>query len=121
MENREFKFRAWDTYVKPNKMVAPNNGDFIGWHSPSNWRDCYKIMQYTGLKDRNGKEIYEGDILFCNSFYSHKSLKKREYKAVVSYSSGMFSPKSIGGTIVLNFEDCEIIGNIYENPELLEK
>ena len=58
---RDFKFRAWDKWS--NKMIQPNNGDFIGWHAMSNWRDCLHIMQYTGLKDKNGKEIYEGDIV----------------------------------------------------------
>ncbi len=59
--NREIKFRAWDKWN--NKMIQPHDGDFIRWHSMSNWRDCLDVMQYTGLKDKNDNEIYEGDII----------------------------------------------------------
>ncbi len=78
----------------------------------------YKILQYTGLKDKNGKEIYEGDILKNeNDFGIH-------YTDVV-YSEGMFHSRYEGdlSPMPLNvYNDYhEVVGNIYENPELLEK
>jgi len=66
---KEIKHRAWDKYK--NKMIAPNGGDFIGWHAMSNWRDCLIVMQYTGLEDMDGVEIYEGDLL--NVFFTSSS------------------------------------------------
>lgn len=71
-----------------------------------------KIMQYTGLKDKNNKEIYEGDILFESS--------GEEYFKVV-FEDGSFRAED--DKYSLDLEDyahiCEVVGNIYENPELL--
>ena len=75
-----------------------------------------KIMQYTGLKDKNGKEIYEGDIFHIGS-------KKILY--VVEWIDCGLKGKQIrnGSWIGLDFwkKDIEILGNIYENPELMEE
>lgn len=110
--NRELKFRAWDTYAKPNKMVMPNNGDFIGWHAPSNWQKCYKIMQYIGLDDANGKEIYEDDIL---------SDGQDNYRVWIEDGKML-----IGGVnkewdefiSIHKTSRFKVIGNVFENPEL---
>lgn len=70
---------------------------------------AYELMQFTGLKDKNGKEIYEGDLVAHNA--SAKPID-------VEFIDGTFEPFSksdFGWTSTL----CEIIGNIYENPELL--
>lgn len=76
-----------------------------------------KIMEYTGLKDKNNKEIYEGDILF-------ESFGKRYYKVV--FENGGFRAEFNGDfeeysldLIDVVAQGCEIVGNIYENPELL--
>lgn len=76
-----------------------------------------KIMQYTGLKDKNEKEIYEGDILF-------ESFGERYYKVVFENASfraeaeGDFEEYSLD-LIDVVAQGCEVVGNIYENPELL--
>jgi len=119
---REIKFRAWDKHSKPNKMVAPREGDFIGWHSPSNWRDCYCVMQYTNLKDKNGKEIYEGDIVSYYNKYSRKT-----YTHIVKWDDkwacfGLFDENSewCKESDWFKIEKIEVLGNIYEHPHLLK-
>ena len=76
----------------------------------------FERVLFTGLKDKNGKDIYEGDILIDGG-----------NKGIVEYFSkiGLFGI-NLGGNSICNFQedflptDCEVIGNIYENPELLE-
>lgn len=93
--------------------------DFEGW---CNWDGQFELMQYTGLKDKNGKEIYEGDILEyfrikpgTENYYpdrtKRKAIKWEEYNRCVGYN---MRP-------IIEEDDnyWEVIGNIYENPELL--
>ena len=119
---REIKFRAW---LKPTKeMVEVRDISFYTHQTFISYKvckdeSCYKVekesnfilMQYTGLKDINNKEIYEGDIItYCDKLY------------VVDYIfSGFYLHNPKGGFIELAECDwcCEVIGNIYENPELL--
>ena len=76
----------------------------------------YEVMQYTGLKDKNGKEIYEGDII--NIQYD---VTVQIEKAVIEYRGASFYAVTNADTWELdNYEEIAVIGNIYENPELLE-
>jgi len=94
----------------------------------------YHIMEYTGLKDKNGVDIYEGDV--CK-YYDYEPLhedaynevyefgeeiddhyKKIEYIGEVEYNTKIAGAFSVGGTRW--FEEIEVIGNIYENPELIK-
>lgn len=113
---RETKFRVWDGKRMTNqielrfahglRLVSTSDLGFgiIG-------DDKCVLMQYTGLKDKNGKEVYEGDIVR----YSNKSDRE------VVFEKGMFQSrqKNGWGALVLIANNCEVIGNIYENPELL--
>ena len=108
---REIKFRIWD---KINRM----------------WLRCFNVnlfdigdlpnvelMQYTGIKDKNGKEVYEGDIVILND-------AEEENKCIVKYKYGSYI--LVDGDLredLSNVEDrfLEVVGNIYENKDLLEE
>ena len=115
---REIKFRAWGKF--DHKMYTPGRLNVCKSHLnpqyvPMWWNaDGEEVvwMQYTGLRDKNGKEIYEGDIL-------HHDLWGN---TTIIWEEGMF--RGQGGEYDVTLADhqlkrCRIIGNIYENPELL--
>ena len=123
---REIKFRAWDLVDRHwcgyalRGFVLIDDGakeqEVIQW-SPK--RDGKILMQYTGLKDKNGREIYEEDIVRWNG-------EARVVRYCNSYSCGKYEldlhQKGMGGVLSgdpENWYDLEVIGNIYENPELL--
>ena len=123
---REIKFRAWDKATR--KILEVIEIDFQGMeilvidHEEQEAREAvhghYELMQYTGLKDKNGTEIYEGDIVEY-----HDTSIKSDVISPVSWSAPMFVVDS-GLLYFISKEDNKvfdgrIIGNIYENPELL--
>ncbi|GGE47886.1 hypothetical protein GCM10011391_28330 [Pullulanibacillus camelliae] len=80
-----------------------------------------EVMQYTGLKDKNGKEIYEGDVLEAE--HKLKTQKfKRKYQVIFN-EKGYWDAISLDDKPVrlcyAGFDKCEVIGNIYEDPELV--
>lgn len=137
---KEIRFRAWDTKRKQmwwfdllwGNTASPGEGWTGALESPSenkrtsNGRDNRTqidlndkiIMQYIDLKDKNGKEIYEGDIIDLWGNY------------IVAFEVGCFGLQHPTNSNFISFADAdnserpiklEIIGNIYENPELLEQ
>ena len=91
-------------------------------HLPSPRKD-FELMQYTGLKDRNGKEIYEGDIMggdnvpgICRVYFGKNAFDDRPYAWCIEWTDS----KSTG---FLDSSICrlKVVGNIYQNPELLEE
>jgi uncharacterized phage protein (TIGR01671 family) len=115
--SREIKFRVWGKtekeYIRypfawlslfdsPDGLEIEENEDLV-------------IEQYTGLKDKNGKEIYEGDILQIDDHILGDFV-------VVWHNFGWKIKRSVGyeSLSVHKSEDCTVIGNIHENPELLE-
>lgn len=113
------KFRAW--LIKEKQMC---NVDFIDFHERFIESDYEKILfddmvleQYTGLKDKNGKEIYEGDIL--QDTYSKDDIGKVcWYKEHANFV--VEEKDAIIEFAYYNSDYYEIIGNIHENSELLE-
>ncbi len=75
------------------------------------------VGQYTGLKDQNGKRIFEGDIVHGDNYW-HKNL--RTYQ--VAFEDGCFFLVDSSGRLWHkdHIENCEVIGNIHDNPEMLE-
>lgn len=93
--------------------------------------DPKTVGQYTGLTDRNGKKIFEGDIVTYedaeadrDGYYDNVFLNRGEVR-ISAWDGICFTNKQIAGTSDLyeseTMIDCEIIGNIYDNPELLEE
>lgn len=116
---REFKFRFWSHRDK--KMfysgiydldtVGAEDISFLDDEDEYNWI----VMQCTGLEDKNVKEIYEGDIISGNSAYRRK--------VIYCDSRGAFILEDIRGYTYFVWNglvEYEVLGNIYENPELLE-
>ena len=137
---REIKFRAWTIGgVYPDTMLHQQDVDDEGevWFTgiPPDMtgrvhylfgdvldvKECV-LMQYTGLKDKNGKEIYEGDIVQVN--HPHKN---RKYRGQVIWNEYRWTGKDFffphldvpQDLFCEGTEYIEVIGNIYENPELL--
>jgi uncharacterized phage protein (TIGR01671 family) len=119
---REIKFRLWD--IGTEKMLYPRE-DYLYIDENGNIAQNYAIfMQYTGLNDRDGTEIYEGDL------FRYKALDETEGLYVIKFVplwGGQFMAHKLPAkTDVLDndFErywESNIVGNIYENPELLNK
>ena len=89
--------------------------------------DSKTVGQYTGLKDKNGlKEIYDDDIV-KNSYLSPLDNEEKSHIWVVKYETGMYWLRHILGmkhydsSLLLKFTRIEVIGNIHDNPELLEQ
>lgn len=120
----KLKFRAWDKLNNEMYVVEQinlNRGEFesIGYGITFlRGADEVILMQSTGLKDKNGKEIFEGDIVkMSKDVYSEPI-----YYEVVRHSGGAYrlESKQHGCELWLRHTDCEVVGNIYENPDLLE-
>jgi hypothetical protein len=108
---REIKFRAWDMAEK--EMINWRNIKTNLWlYLSGEYTEKHPLMQFTGLKDSKGKEIYEGDIV---QFKEH-GLQIRE----VYFDRGEFQCSKTGVRHLSNVNILsKVIGNIYENPEFI--
>jgi uncharacterized phage protein (TIGR01671 family) len=124
--NREIKFRAWDT--EKVKMLYPDGiyGQEMGANTYSitcliagvmngacdEFQEQYILMQFTGRKDKNGKELYEGDIFRARHDFGPGGFSERISSIPTKHNMNIQWQ-------YWNMETIEVIGNIYENPELL--
>lgn len=119
--SREIKFRAWNPYRERMLPSSPLYEIVAGGIFPS---QCYDhLMQYTGLKDKNDVEIYEGDIVLIDNADTNDHGQYVSLPSKVFYDAGCFNVfPDYDEELLLSVADkCTVIGNIYENPELLEK
>jgi len=130
---REIKFRAWvnsySHWHMTDEISISSDGVFFHAGQSNIANPDWKLVQYTGLKDKNGQEIYEGDVVkrvddtpfrmenrelkFCTWFVEFKY-------AQWAFINTPTSPATSYPAFYSNAKYMEIIGNIYENPELLE-
>lgn len=112
---RDIKFRVWNPKHKEMRHWGFIEGDmFTGIPTGAGLtiEECSKSMQFTGLKDKSGKEIYEGDVLKCHS----------GYKWIVSWNEDHACFQVTCPPVVVEIIDngnMEVIGNIHQNPGLL--
>jgi uncharacterized phage protein (TIGR01671 family) len=134
---KTIKFRAWDTRINvmyPYVKLVWNGGiearldpddhntvdDITIRHKDGEFddyaEDYIKVMQFTGLKDKNGKEIFENDIVAVYT-KPHREVPYIHKKVAVEWVNS----RNLTGFNVCNGQCLEVIGNVFENPELINK
>ena len=113
---REIKFRAWD--------MSDSNFDFEGYmeYNVSAFNNPFELhengeiilMQFTGVKDKNGVDIYEGDIFRAPHDFGHGDMQERVAQVHFDILRGYQWQ-------YWDIQNIEVIGNVYENPELIRK
>ena len=139
--NREIEFRAWDAKNKkmltgqgnPEPVMVCWSGEVFPMHTSSDitgeyysgvnlededWQDDIILMQYTGLKDKNGTKIFEGDVVDFVDKWDDFSTKRRGY---VDFSDASFMIKDVDGVNHYRWMDyeVEVIGKTHTDPHLL--
>ena len=135
---REIKFKAYakayNKIVNVDRLGLNSDGTAqeiivaereLGEYDSDEWADLqageFELLQYAGLKDKNGKEIYEGDIVSFKS--AHSNYDYKTIGEVVWYCGEAAFLVECNGEIFKHFDEIreiEVLGNVYENPELLQ-
>ena len=108
---REIKFRAWHKDLHDMRFWdVSKGGDNIFWYTITEYPEMYNLMQFTGLTDKNGKEIYEGDIWSDDNMVGQVIFDECRFKILWTNGS-----KGCLYTNVTTSMNGKIIGNIYEH------
>lgn len=112
---KELRFRAWDSKKMIEDVIPVSETDIVElFEYEHQVTEVEAVEQYTGLKDRNGKEIYEGDIVSVRN-----KNRKNEYDiGVVEFGKAAFRCQFLLGKY--HSGQVEVIGNVHENANLLE-
>ena len=133
--NREIKFRVWS--IQDKKMFSFDEASVTGinietYQIPllsaafADGKNNFVAQQYTGLKDKNDKEIYQGDVLIYESEIREHEGRSTKAGEIVWYDNFCWAFRYGDKNDVwflnsdFDFEKCKVIGNIFENPELLK-
>lgn len=129
---REIKFRAW-SHESPQFMLYEDNKEICQYDNSLTWGDWFKkhlheilsddtdwtVMQYTGIKDKNGREIYEGDIVKAEDIFGSHIKRVGYVDSHAAFQLGDLKMFMLNNHSMSVYMNIEVIGNIYENPELL--
>ena len=138
--NKKIEFRAWNKEQKKmydwNTLTSKKGIGIFTWIEAQN-ENLFKnncLMQYIVLKDKNGKKIFEGDIIKTKEYYTRPYSENRKSKRFLIIVKYITTDRGLAEFSIENFDcgnyrysdwndfyDCEVVGNIYENPELLNK
>ena len=123
---RQLKFRVWDKLAErfttcdegyQGHYVLNLKGEFHNLQNGSGGQE-YIVQQFTGLVDKNGVEVYEGDILKCKGFDDWFDNVGFYYNVTVKYNTVQSGDSQIAGFAYIPM-DREVVGNVLQNPELL--
>ena len=119
VDNGEWVYSSFIMQDKEHKVLLSEVELFDG----EMWRavDPETVGEYTGLTDKNGTRIFEGDIIEVDRIYDTPQARPRRFEVEWEESSGFFPLTVYGdnGDYFIDTDRCEVIGNIWDNPELL--